>query len=132
MSCRQGAIALAVFLAVGFGCGEDKKSATTEVETEAEAEAEAEAKPAQPDQAPSFLSKACDEHGDGAKKANCLCRATTMSVKLGDELLAKLETAPKDGSSDEVVEHLGGMANLSKVYDAMRTATEECGKGDGK
>lgn len=80
----------------------------------------------------SFLAKGCEEHGDAAKKANCLCRVDVLDATLDGELLAKLETAPKSGPSEAVAEHVGGAANLSRIYEAMRKASVECDKGASK
>lgn len=85
--------------------------------------------PPPPDKVRSFLAAGCEGHGESATKANCLCRVDVMDTTLDGELLAKLQTAPKDGPTEAVVEHLGGMANLSQVYEAMRKASQQCEEG---
>ncbi len=108
-------------------CGEDKQVPAEETEgpkTSTETQPES-----PPDKRSSVLAKACEPYADAADKANCLCRVDALQAGLSKELLTKLETAPEAATTDATVEHLGGMANLSKVYEAMRKASEQCAKG---
>lgn len=122
------AVALVMSLVVLSACG-DKKAEKKAVEVSDAAPIAAPPPPPPPDKERSFLASGCEQHVDAAKKSNCLCRVDVMDQELGSELLAKLQTAPKDGPSDAVVEHLGGLTNLSRVYEAMGKATQQCETG---
>ncbi len=121
------------FLALS-ACGDKKEEVQSADDAMAVAVADdAQAQPAPPpDKERSFLATGCEKHQEVAKKADCLCRVDVMDAMLDEELLAKLQSAPKDGPTSAVVEHLGGMANLSRVYESMRKASQECGQGESK
>ncbi len=118
------------FLALS-ACGEKKDEALSTDDAAAVAVADdAQAEPAPPpEKERSFLATGCEKYQEAAKKADCLCRVDVMDVMLDDELLAKLQTAPKEGPTSAVMEHLGGMENLSRVYESMRKASQQCGQG---
>lgn len=132
---RRVAVAFVISLVTFSACG-DKKAEEKADEAQAfDAALKSQSlppPPPPPDKERSFLAVGCEQHGDSAKKANCLCRVDVMDASLDADLLAKLQTAPTDGSTEEVVEHLGGMANLSRVYEAMRKANQQCAVGASK
>jgi hypothetical protein len=126
---RRVALALVVCCLALCACGDKKKEAPAGAEDAAAARAEPEPAPARQR---SFFAEACEKHSDAAKKADCLCRVDVLDSMLSAELLAKLETLPEGMPARAVAEHLGGMANLSKVYEGMRKASNDCQQGASK
>lgn len=122
--------AVACFLSLS-ACG-DKKEEAKSVETKDDAAIAVPQPPPPPDKVRSFLATGCEALGDAKEKNDCLCQVDVMDSMLDSELLAKLQTAPKDGPTSAVVEHVGGVENLARVYEAMRKASQECGQGATK